>query len=185
MSKIIGTLLIDGTIHANVYEGVEIVPAIALPDEISIGIEKQIRAGAANGIYQSSVMIDGKPRQYQWEYFHNVKDIKKLAQEAIDVQDACNPLGVSKGFARSLQELVEYLRANNLPNDTDAIIRHPIHRLWASKIHDLARMGMSDDNAYSDAYEECRRLADAETENKKLAKLVDNLIKGDNNNAKS
>ena len=39
------------------------------------------------------------------------RTIKELAREALDIQNACNPLGLSKGYARALQELREALEA--------------------------------------------------------------------------
>lgn len=89
------------------------------------------------------------------------RTLKQLAQEAIDVQDACNPLGVSKGFARALQDLRERLTMDGLPDDTPTITYHCVHQLWASKIHDLARMGLSDFNQFNDAYDKCKALAES------------------------
>jgi len=85
--------------------------------------------------------------------------MQQLAVEAIQIQDASNPLGLTKGFATALQELRDCLAADGLPNDTNAIRSHPIHRLWASKIHDLAGMGLSDTDCYGEAYAACRELA--------------------------
>ena len=87
------------------------------------------------------------------------RSIKELAQEAIDVQNACNPLGLSKGYAESLQELVNYLRANDLPSDTRTMCNHPINQLWVSKLHDLGNMGMSDIERYGRALRGCELLA--------------------------
>lgn len=89
-----------------------------------------------------------------------MRNMKWLAIEAIQVQDACNLLGVSKGFADTLLTLKRLLETDGLPNDTDAIRSHCITRLWASKIHDLAGMGLSDTEHYGAAYEECRKLAE-------------------------
>lgn len=85
-----------------------------------------------------------------------MKTLKQLAQEAIDVQNACNPLGVSKRYAAMLTELRAQLNWTGEPNDTDAIRRHPINRMWASKLHDLAGMGLSDMDRYSEAYHWCQ-----------------------------
>jgi hypothetical protein len=35
--------------------------------------------------------------------------MKQLAQEAIDIQNACNGIGVAQGFARSMVELHELI----------------------------------------------------------------------------
>lgn len=86
-------------------------------------------------------------------------EIQRLALRALEVQDACNPLGVTKGLAKDLQELVDLLRSEGLPSDTPTIRSHPIFRLWASKVHDLAGMGLSDTERFSKAYHECQDLA--------------------------
>lgn len=85
--------------------------------------------------------------------------LKQLAHEALDVQDACNALGVSKGYARALQQLRECLTALGQPDDTMAVREHAINRMWASKIQDLAGMGFSDTVRFSQAYDECRLMA--------------------------
>jgi len=87
-----------------------------------------------------------------------MRTISELAREAILVQDACNPLGLTKSFAKVTQELAGWLSAH-AQGGTDAICNHPVFRLWASKLHDLARMGLSDTERYGRAYSECRKLA--------------------------
>lgn len=90
-----------------------------------------------------------------------MKTLKELAQEAIDVQDGCNLSGVVHGWHRAMETLCSILRENPGFNGTDEINQHPINQLWASKVHDLARMGLSDDVAYEAAYNECKKLAGA------------------------
>jgi hypothetical protein len=87
------------------------------------------------------------------------RPIKQLAEEALAIQNACNPLGLTKGFSGAIQDLADNLRATNQPSDTRAICRHPILRLWASKLHDLAGMGSSDTERYGEAYDACKGLA--------------------------
>jgi hypothetical protein len=87
------------------------------------------------------------------------RPLKQLAEEALVIQDACNPLGLTKGFAQATQELADALRASNQPSDTRAICRHPVFRLWASKLHDLAGMGLSDTERFGEAYSACKELA--------------------------
>jgi hypothetical protein len=88
-----------------------------------------------------------------------MRSLEVLAREAIDVQNACNLLGVSKGFARAIQDLREALDASGLPSGTDDINRHPIARLWASKVHDMTGMGISDGMRFDEAYSACDLLA--------------------------
>lgn len=62
-----------------------------------------------------------------------MKTMKELAQEALNVQDACNLSGVVHGFSRAITNLRDLLpRAG-----TDEINRHPISVLWADKIAHL------------------------------------------------
>jgi hypothetical protein len=86
-----------------------------------------------------------------------MRTLRELAQEALIVQDACNPLGVTKGYATALSDLREALAAAGLPCDTQSLCSHPVNRLWASKVHDLASMGFSDSDRYGDAYRWCRQ----------------------------
>lgn len=85
--------------------------------------------------------------------------LKELATEAIVVQDAVNMTGLAYRFARVVDELKAALRENGQPNDTGHVNRHPVVRLWVSKMHELAGMGFSDDARYGEAYHECQRLA--------------------------
>jgi hypothetical protein len=62
-----------------------------------------------------------------------VRTLAQLAQEALDVQGACNLSGVVLGWGRAITEL-----RRNLPQlGTDEINRHPINRLWADKVAHL------------------------------------------------
>lgn len=88
-----------------------------------------------------------------------MRTLKQLAQEAIDIQDACNPLGLSKGYAAALTDLREALEAAGQLCDTLAISRHPVNQMWTSKLHDLAGMGWSQQDTYGRAYEECKKLS--------------------------
>lgn len=90
---------------------------------------------------------------------HGRRELRKLAQEVIDLQDACNPLGLSKRYAQALAELHAALKLAGLPNDTDAVCFHPVNQLWVSKLHDLADMGLSCEARYGRAYEALKKLA--------------------------
>lgn len=82
------------------------------------------------------------------------KNIAQLAREALDIQDACNLSGLIHGWSRSIDRLREVT-----PNmGTDFYNRHPINQLWASKVHDLTGMGMSDMESFSKAYDSCKAL---------------------------
>ena len=51
------------------------------------------------------------------------------------------------------------LELDSQPCHTDAICNHPVTRLWASKLHDLANMGLSDFDRFGEAYAACKQLA--------------------------
>lgn len=92
------------------------------------------------------------------------RTIAQLAQEAIDIQNACNIRGVSKSFAKIVDEVYDLIQADaeSCPisfTRYENIRTHPIVRLWASKIHDMACMGVSDGDAYAHAYDACEKLA--------------------------
>lgn len=89
-----------------------------------------------------------------------MRTLQQMAREAIQVQDACNPLGLSKGYAAMLTELRARLAADGQPAGTRDLCDHPVNRLWASKLHDLAGMGMSDTERYGQAYDACKALAE-------------------------
>jgi hypothetical protein len=60
-----------------------------------------------------------------------MKTLQELAKEALDVQDACNILGVTKGFARVVQELSE------IEKNRSKLAIHPIIILWMDKLNDM------------------------------------------------
>jgi hypothetical protein len=84
--------------------------------------------------------------------------LKVLAGRAIQCQDAVNPLGLTKAFAEDTKALADCLQVLK-DFGTQAICQHPIFQLWASKLHDLAGMGLSDTERFSEAYGMCLELA--------------------------
>lgn len=90
-----------------------------------------------------------------------MKTIQQLAKDAIEVQDACNLSGIVHGWHRAMEDLVPILRSGGGKNfgGTAEINHHPINQLWASKVHDLTGMGLSDTEAFSKAYDACIELA--------------------------
>jgi hypothetical protein len=79
------------------------------------------------------------------------RTMRELAQEAIDIQNACNGIGVAQGFARSMLELHELLNKTQYVRVSD----HPVWCLWVSKLHDMGSMGLSDTERYGAAYSAC------------------------------
>lgn len=85
------------------------------------------------------------------------KTVQEAAKLALDIQNACNLSGVIHTFCEVLQDVV-------IPS-TQATIdvnQHPITKLFASKIHDLAGMGLSDFDEYRRAYDACLKLAEVD-----------------------
>jgi len=80
--------------------------------------------------------------------------MKQLAKEALDVHDTCNASGVTISFAKATAELHQL---------TDGRVREsPVWRLWVSKLHDLGRMGLSNRDAFHEAYIACLALAEVD-----------------------
>jgi hypothetical protein len=80
------------------------------------------------------------------------RTLKELAQEALNVQDACNLSGVAHGFARCMSDLMD------LVPGTDARNNHAIARLWADKIAHLTGTQSIGNDAVMAAYTEVRRI---------------------------
>ena len=78
-------------------------------------------------------------------------ELKKAAQDALAVQDACNLSGVVHAFSRAMT----VIRENT--NGTDEANRHPIAVLFADKIADLT--GRPGVDGYGQAYSACSDLA--------------------------
>jgi hypothetical protein len=81
----------------------------------------------------------------------STRTIKELAQEAIDVQDACNASGVTIGFAAMAEDLRPYLSCR--------MSEHPIWRMWVSKLNDMANLGLGDFERFGEVYDACKVLA--------------------------
>lgn len=73
------------------------------------------------------------------------KEINRMYQDALDVQNACNLSGVLFSFARHMQTLCD------LGLDTDAKNAHPVSILFSSKIASLT--GSEGLDTFSEAYQ--------------------------------
>ena len=82
--------------------------------------------------------------------------LKELAQDALQVQDACNLSGVVFSFGRAMEALWKILKEEK-GADTDAVNRHPIAVMYSSKIASLT--GSDDAAQFSAAYTACQALA--------------------------
>ena len=82
------------------------------------------------------------------------RTMKELAVQVLSVQNASN-INVVHAFSESLKDLRELLPKASSRD----VNRHPIMQLWASKVHDLAGLGMSDAEEFGKAYEAVQELA--------------------------
>lgn len=85
---------------------------------------------------------------------------KRWYKMAIDVQDACNPLGVTKDFAEVTQVIWDDLKHTGNASMGE-IVNHPIFVMWVCKIADMACL-QTDSAAFSKAYTECKKQAGVE-----------------------
>jgi hypothetical protein len=65
---------------------------------------------------------------------HKLENEKRLLKEALEVQNAVNLLGVSKGFANAIQDLYDNVLDRSGMND---LKKHPVAVLWLDKLTDL------------------------------------------------
>lgn len=98
-----------------------------------------------------------------------MRTMQQLAVESLAVQDACNLSGVVLGWGRAISRLRELL-----PNvGTDAINRHPINVLWASKVASLTRC--HNVSALSDAFDKVEELSRSVPETSKENACVESI----------
>ena len=81
------------------------------------------------------------------------RTIKELASEALRVQDACNLWAVVNGFSRVMGDLDEHCSGSQERDN------HPVARVWADKVAHLTGTQVIGNDAVSDAYSECYKLA--------------------------
>lgn len=84
------------------------------------------------------------------------RTLRELAQEALDVQDACNLSGVVHGFSRAMHDLCEHVHG------TDARNRHPICVLWADKIAHLTGTQYAEFDVTDKAWQAVEKIAKGE-----------------------
>lgn len=70
------------------------------------------------------------------------RSISELAQDALDVQDACNLSSVVISFAKALDDL--WLHATALNKGTDWVNQHPITKAFTSKLMSLSGWTLGD-----------------------------------------
>lgn len=84
------------------------------------------------------------------------KTLKELAQDALNVQDACNLSGVVHGFARCMSDMMDLVPGTTERNT------HPIAILWADKIAHLTGTQELGCDIVMAAYAEVRKLVESE-----------------------
>jgi hypothetical protein len=82
------------------------------------------------------------------------RTLQDLAQEALDVQNACNLMGVVSGMHRAMVALSQLG-----VNGTDALNTHSITKLWADKVVHLAGLRGTSCVDWNNIYEEIETLA--------------------------
>lgn len=82
-------------------------------------------------------------------------DIHHAARLAIDLQNCCNLEALLHTYQRVLTEALKPLCESR-----DDMFNHPVSRLFASKVHSLTNMGLSDTEAFEEAYKACEELAE-------------------------
>ena len=82
--------------------------------------------------------------------------LRRLAQEALRVQDACNLSGVVLGFSRAMTEL----RVIEPDKGTAFYNTHPICVIWADKVSQLTGTQSVGHTAVLRAFEEVHKLAE-------------------------
>lgn len=83
--------------------------------------------------------------------------IKQAAQQALDVQDACNLSGVVFAFTRAMQAICDAPNSGTAERN-----QHPIVTLFLLKLSELNGCGSTLHESYDRAESECRRLASAD-----------------------
>lgn len=83
------------------------------------------------------------------------RTLAELAQEAIEIQDACNLSGLVFGWARCMERFNQLLPGIG----TDARNKHPIHYLWSDKLASLTGAQLPESGQYSAQYDACKKLA--------------------------
>lgn len=83
-----------------------------------------------------------------------MKTLTDLAVQALEVQNASNPLGLAHGF----HEAMTYLRDHPSVLSTDNLLSHPIYRLWVMKLADLGGITVEPEQ-FADAFDQTSAIA--------------------------
>ena len=86
------------------------------------------------------------------------KDIKQLAKDALDVQNASNLMGVSKSFAQAVEDLYH----SGVCKGMDECFQHPIITLWIDKLCHLNKCQYDLSEKVDKAYDVVNKLVKGE-----------------------
>lgn len=81
---------------------------------------------------------------------------KELAQQSLDIQDACNAAGVAHAFSRGMTVL--WAEAQRTGKGTEWVNQHPIVTLFLDKLASLNRSQGENFSVVMDAYEKVYQL---------------------------
>lgn len=85
-----------------------------------------------------------------------MQNLAAICQQAIDIQDACNPCAVARFYVK----VTDLLREHGI-TDTNAIRKHPAVVLTAHKLADLSNAASLSCHAYYEAYMEAQRIIES------------------------
>ena len=84
-----------------------------------------------------------------------MKNLKQLAQDALDVQNACSLLAVVNSFSKAVSDLREAVSGS-----TDVINNHPITIVWVDKLASLTGTQDLGNDRVMKAYSEVSMMAE-------------------------
>ena len=86
----------------------------------------------------------------------NIRTMKELAQESMDIQNASNLSGLAHSFSRLITNLRFHLEKEK-DFSTEVLNQHAIVRIYLDKMNSLAGIQGYDSNIFT-AYDECEKL---------------------------
>ena len=86
--------------------------------------------------------------------------LRKVAQDAMDCQNACNLSGVSHSYMKALDVVWNEQKEGRLPPGTEVINRHPVLQLFLNKMALMSGAQFS----WTTAHEECTAIVNAPEE---------------------
>lgn len=107
------------------------------------------------GRSRSFYLKPGAVRRPANNWSNEMQSIAAICQQALDIQDACNPRAVARFYVQMTDALAELgIR------DTDAICNHPATVLVSHKLADLSRAASLSCHAYYEAYMAAQKIID-------------------------